>query len=144
VFLGEYQHSIDDKGRLVLPRKFRDELSGGCVITKGQERCLFVFSMDRWREEVGKVSRLPRTDRRARNYARSFFAAASDQPLDRQGRIQVPDGLRRYASLEKEATIVGVADRIEIWSTEAWEGERAQADDYYAGIEEVLSAEGGI
>ncbi len=144
MFLGEYQHSLDAKGRLVLPRKFRDELEHGCVITKGQEHCLYVFSMDRWREEMAKVSRLPRTDRRARNFARSFFAAASDQPLDKQGRIQVPDGLRRFASLEKEVTVVGVAERIEVWATSVWETVQAEADEYYAGIEEVLSEEGGI
>ena len=144
MFLGEYQHSLDAKGRLVLPRKFRGNLEDGCVITKGQEHCLYVFPMERWQQEVERVSRLPRTDRRARNFARSFFAAASDQPLDKQGRIQVPDTLRRFASLEKDVTVVGVAERIEVWATEVWEGVQAEADEYYAGIEEALSAEGDI
>lgn len=144
MFLGEYQHSLDAKGRLVMPAKFREELAKGCVVTKGQEHCLYVFPMARWEEELTKVSRLPRTDRRARNFARSFFAAASDQKLDKQGRIQVPEGLRVFASLEKDATVVGVAERIEVWSTSAWESVQAEADEYYAGIEEVLSAEGGI
>ncbi len=144
MFLGEYQHSLDAKGRLVLPRKFRGDLEDGCVITKGQEHCLYVFPMDRWQDEVDKVSKLPRTDRRARNFARSFFAAASDQTLDKQGRIAVPEGLRRFASLEKDVTVVGVAERIEVWATEVWEGVQAEADEYYAGIEEALSAEGDI
>ena len=144
MFLGEYQHSLDAKGRLVLPRKFRIGLEAGCVITKGQEHCLYVFPMDRWQHEVSKVSRLPRTDRRARNFARSFFAAASDQILDKQGRIQVPDSLRRFASLEKDVTVVGVAERVEVWAKQVWEGVQAEADEYYAGIEEVLSAEGDI
>ena len=144
MFLGEYQHSLDAKGRLVLPRKFRGDLKDGCVITKGQEHCLYVFPMDRWQDEVDKVSRLPRTDRRARNFARSFFAAASDQRLDKQGRVVVPEGLRRFASLNKDVTVVGVAERIEVWATEVWEGVQAEADEYYAGIEEALSAEGDI
>ena len=144
MFLGEYQHSLDGKGRLVLPRKFRSGLDGGCVVTKGQEHCLYVFSMDQWSAEMAKVSRLPRTDRRARNFARSFFAAATDQQLDSQGRIQLPDGLRTYASLEKDITIVGVAQRIEIWATLMWTEVQAEADEYYAGIEEALGEDGGI
>jgi MraZ protein len=142
VFLGEYQHSLDDKGRMVLPRKFRDELAGGCVITKGQERCLYVFPVQRWDEEVERVKRLPRTDRRARNFSRSFFAGASDQVPDGQGRIAIPPALRTYADLGKEATVVGVAERVEIWDTAAWERLSTEADDYYADIEETLSEEG--
>jgi MraZ protein len=142
VFLGEYQHSLDDKGRMVLPRKFRDELAGGCVITKGQEHCLYVFPVQRWDEEVERVKRLPRTDRRARNFSRSFFAGASDQVPDGQGRIAIPPALRTYADLGKEATVVGVAERVEIWDTAAWGLLSAEADDYYADIEETLSEEG--
>jgi MraZ protein len=127
---------------MVLPRKFRDALASGCVITKGQERCLYVFPAARWDEEVAKVNQLPRTDRRARNFARSFFAGASDQVPDGQGRIAVPPALRAYASLDKEATVVGVADRVEIWSTESWIRLSAEADEYYSAIEESLSGQG--
>lgn len=144
MFLGEYQHSLDSKGRMVLPRKFRETLAGGCVVTPGQENCLYVFAMDQWAEEVARVSRLPRTDRRSRNYSRSFFAGASDQIPDKQGRIQLTEKQRSYAALEKDVTVVGVADRIEIWATEAWAAEAAQADVYYAGIEEALNAGEGI
>jgi len=144
VFLGEYQHALDDKGRVVLPRKFRDDLDDGCVITKGQEHCIYVFTMDRWQDEMKKVSKLPRTDRRSRNFSRSFFAGASDQKLDRQGRIAIPEHLRTYASLDKDVTVVGVADYIEIWSTSVWENVAAEADELYAGIEEVLSEGGDI
>ena len=143
LFLGEYQHSVDGKGRMVLPRKFRDALAGGCVITKGQERCLYIFPADRWQEEVEKVQKLPRTDRRARNFSRSFFAGASDQVPDGQGRIAIPAALRSYASLQKEVTVVGVAERVEIWATDAWESLSSEADDYYAEIAETIS-EGGI
>jgi len=143
VFLGEYQHTVDGKGRMVLPRKFRDDLEEGCVVTIGQEKCLFVFPMDRFNEEVERMDRLPRTDRRARNFTRAFFAGASDQTPDRQGRVQLTEKQRRYAGLGKDVTVVGVAERIEIWDTETWNTVAAEADEYYAGIEEVLS-EGGI
>ena len=142
VFLGEYSHSLDSKGRVVMPSKFRTGLEHGCVITKGQERCIYVFPMDRWDEESNKVLRLPRTDRRARNFARSFFASASDQALDRQGRVQIPEPLRRYAGLEKDLAVVGVADRIEVWDAETWRSVASEADEYYAEIEEVLSEDG--
>lgn len=142
MFLGEYSHSLDEKGRVVMPSKFRAELEDGCVVTKGQERCLYVFPMDRWDEEVQRVLKLPRTDRRARNYSRSFFASASSQSLDSTGRCQIPESLRTYAGLSKDVTVVGVADRVEIWDTPTWETVAAEADEYYAAIEEVLSGEG--
>ena len=144
MFLGEYQHTLDSKGRVVLPSKFRAELEDGCVITKGQERCLFVFPNDRWDEEVERVTQLPRTNRQARNFARTFFAGASDQSVDRQGRIAVPPALRSYADLHKDVTVVGVAERIEIWSTEAWQRVSEEADEFYADIAETLHNEEGI
>jgi len=142
VFLGEYQHSVDDKGRLVMPSKFRHRLADGVVITKGQEHCLYVFPVDQWETEVERVNRLPRTNRRNRNYARSFFGSASDQALDRQGRLQLPPTLRSYARLEKDVVIVGVADRLEIWDTGEWSALSEVADELYADIEEALSEEG--
>jgi len=144
VFLGEYQHSMDDKGRLVLPRKFRDELGKGCVVTPGQENCLYVFSAKQWEEEVARVGRLPRTNRRARNYARSFFAGASDQMLDRQGRVQLTEKQRSFAGLHKDVTVVGVAERVELWAPEAWEAVAAEADLDFAQIEEELGSGEGI
>ncbi len=142
MFLGEYSHSLDEKGRAVMPSKFRAGLADGCVVTKGQERCLYVFPMNRWEEESSKVLRLPRTDRRARNFSRSFFASASDQALDRQGRVQIPEALRVYAGLEKDLTVVGVADHIEVWDTETWRSVAAEADEYYSEIQEALSEDG--
>lgn len=143
MFLGEYAHTLDEKGRVVMPSKFRAQLATGCVVTKGQERCLYVFPQDRWEDEAAAVLTLPRTDRRARNFSRSFFASASDQTLDRAGRCQIPEPLRDYAGLTKDVTVVGVADRIEIWNTDTWRNVAAEADDYYADIEEVLT-EGGL
>lgn len=142
MFLGEYSHSLDAKGRVVMPSKFRKGLKGGCVVTKGQERCLYVFPMDRWQVEYDRVLALPRTDRRARSYSRSFFASATDQSLDSQGRVVLPEPLRRYAGLEKDLAVVGVADHIEIWDADTWASAGAEADEYYAGIEEVLSEDG--
>ncbi|MEN8041716.1 MAG: division/cell wall cluster transcriptional repressor MraZ [Actinomycetota bacterium] len=142
MFLGEYSHSLDEKGRVVMPSKFRVGLEGGCVVTKGQERCLYVFPMTRWEDEAAQVLKLPRTDRRARNYSRSFFASASNQSLDRTGRCQIPEPLRVYAGLSKDVTVVGVADRVEIWDTETWNNVAAVADEYYADIQEVLSEDG--
>jgi MraZ protein len=142
VFLGEYQHSVDSKGRLVLPSRFRDRLERGLVVTKGQERCLYVFPIDKWDQEVEQVNNLPRTDRRSRNYARSFFGSASDQQLDGQGRIQIPQPLREYASLAKDVVVIGVADRVEIWNVESWASVSGEADEQFAGIEEALSGDG--
>ena len=142
MFLGEYQHSVDSKGRLVLPARFRDRLERGLVVTKGQERCLYVFPIDKWDQEVEQVNNLPRTDRRSRNYARSFFGSASDQQLDGQGRIQIPQPLRDYASLAKDVVVIGVADRVEVWNVESWEAVSGEADEQFAGIEEALSEDG--
>ncbi len=142
MFLGEYQHSVDEKGRLVMPAKFRRGLADGVVITKGQEHCLYVFPVDRWEDEVVRLNRLPRTNRRNRNYTRSLFGGASDQELDRQGRIQVPASLRSYAGLDKDVVVVGVADRLEIWDAAAWSRVSVEADESYAEIEEALGEEG--
>ncbi len=144
MFLGEYQHALDDKGRVVLPSKFRDSLKKGCVVTKGQDRCLYVYTMDRFEEEVAKVTGLPTTDRRSRNFSRSLFAGARAQEPDKQGRVAIPETLRAYASLDKDVTVVGVADHIEIWATPAWAEVSLEADELYSGIEEVLSAGGEI
>jgi MraZ protein len=138
MFLGTYEHTLDAKGRLVMPRKFREELKDDCVITKGQERCLYVWPRDAWAREYKRVSSLPTTDRRARKFKRSFFAGADDVSLDKQGRIPVPEKLRDFAGMVKDITVVGSGERIEIWSSEVWENEEAEADEYYSGIEEVL------
>ena len=143
MFLGEYQHSVDAKGRVVLPARFRDALTDGGVVTKGQERCLYVFPLDRWEEEVNQFTALPRTDARARQLSRSFFAGATQQELDKQGRVQLPTGLREYAGLEKDLAVIGVSDRVEIWDATEWATYNAAADEYYSNIEEALS-EGGI
>ena len=139
MFLGEFQHTIDPKGRIVLPAKLRDDLADGCVITRGQDHCLYVFPMDRWHYEEERISSLPRTERRFRDYSRSFFSGAMQQALDRQGRIQVPPKLREYAGLDKEVVVIGAGDRIEVWDAVAFDEIISQADDYYSDIQEALS-----
>ena len=144
MFLGEYQHALDDKGRVVLPSKFRNSLAGGCVVAKGQDDCLYVYTMEGWAAKAAQVSALPATERKARDFARALFGGAKDQEPDKQGRIVIPETLIQYASLEKEVTVVGVADHIEIWPTPAWEAISATADEFYSGIEEALSTGGEI
>lgn len=139
MFLGQYRHTVDKKGRLVLPARFRERLSRGCVVTKGQERCLYVFPMDRWEEEAEKYRQLPRTDARARRLTRAFFAGAINQDLDAAGRIQIPVRLRDYAALEREVAVIGVEERAEIWDSAAWDRYDAEADNYYSSIEEAFS-----
>lgn len=139
MFLGQYQHTVDKKGRMVLPARYRHKLASGCVITKGQERCLYVFPLDRWEQEVEKYRMLPRTDARARRLTRAFFAGAVHQELDATGRVQLPLRLREYAGLEREVTVIGVEERVEIWDSASWSQYDEEADNYYSNIEEALS-----
>ncbi len=142
MFLGEYRHTLDPKGRVVLPAEFRSQLADGCVVTKGQERCLYVFPLARWGEEVDRLNRLPRTNGKVRAYTRSVFAGAKQEIPDKQGRIMLPERLRDYADLSREAVVVGVADRIEIWNEPSWEQLSSKADEIYADIEEEFGIEG--
>ena len=142
MFLGEHQHTIDPKGRIVLPSRFRSELAKGCFITKGLDRCLFIFTPEQWEIEIQEFRALNRRDRQNRNYSRVFFAGATDQKPDKQGRVQIPAGLREYAGLDKEVTVVGVAERIEIWNTSTWQELTAGADDEYADTNEASQSGG--
>ena len=126
----------------MLPSRFRDDLAEGCVVTKGQERCLYVFPLDRWEAEVTLVNQLPRTNSRNRQYARSFFGSAIQQDPDKQGRVQLPSNLRDYAGLGKDVVVIGVADRIEIWDATEWQQYNDEADEVYSSIEEALSDQG--
>jgi MraZ protein len=142
MFLGTYEHSLDAKGRLVMPRKFRDLLEDGCVITKGQEHCLSVWPPDAWKQEYERVNNLPATNRKARMYRRAFFAGADKVSLDKQGRVPVPEKLRVWAEMDKDVTVVGSGDVIEVWATSVWDAEEAKADDFFSGVEEVLGLGG--
>jgi len=139
VFLGTHAPRLDEKGRLFLPAKYREELSGGVVITKGQERCLFVFPREEFVRITEKLRNASLTDKSARDYSRVLFSGASDQLPDRQGRISVPGALRAYAGLERDCVVIGANTRLEIWDTQAWDTYLAAKENSFAeATEEVL------
>lgn len=120
MFMGEYQHGLDAKGRLIIPAKFREELGEGAVITRGLDNCLFLFPKDEWFVLEEKLKTLPLTKRDARQFVRFLFSGATECALDKQGRINIPQNLREFASIEKDAVVIGVSSRVEIWSKESW------------------------
>ena len=120
MFVGEFSHTIDDKGRLTIPAKFRDELEGGVVITRGLDGCLWAYPRYEWEKLAEKISQQPSTNRAVRNFVRFMFSSAFDSIPDRQGRVIIPQNLREYASIENEATVIGVMNRVEIWKPDTW------------------------
>ena len=128
MFMGEYNHAIDTKGRLIIPSKFREELGEEFVVTKGLDGCLFVFPNEAWREFEDKLRTLPLTNKSARQFSRFFVAGATPCELDKQGRILLPATLREFANLEKDVVLTGMLNRIEIWSKEMW-SENSSYDD---------------
>ena len=128
MFMGEYSHTIDTKGRLIIPSKFREELGETFVVTKGLDGCLFVFSDEEWKAFEIKLKSLPFTNKNARQFARFFVAGATPCELDKQGRILLPATLREFAGLEKDVVLTGMLNRIEIWSKEKW-NENNSLDD---------------
>jgi MraZ protein len=139
VFLGTHTPRLDDKGRLFLPAKYREELAGGLVITKGQERCLYVFPTAEFERLTEALRAAPVTAKAVRDYSRVFFASASDELPDKQGRITVPPALRTYAGLQRDCVVIGANTRLEIWDTQAWETYLATQEDSFAeAAEEVL------
>jgi MraZ protein len=138
VFLGTHTPRLDDKGRLALPAKFRTELEGGLVITKGQERCLFVFPMAEFSRITELLRSAPVTQRSVRDYSRVFFASASHEVPDGQGRITVPGPLREYAGLSKDCVVIGANSRVEVWDAGAWQNYLDSTEQSFADAEEVL------
>ena len=120
MFLGEFSHTIDDKGRITIPAKFRGRLAAGLVVTKGIDPCLWLYPIDRWDALAQEVGALPLTNPRAREFRRQVFGGASDSTPDKQGRVNLPPYLRAYANIEGSAVIVGLHDHCEIWNPEAW------------------------
>jgi MraZ protein len=120
MFLGEYEHSIDDKGRLTIPAKFRDELESGVVITRGLDGCLWAFPRAEWEQLVEKIRTLPSTNRATRGFVRFMFAGAHDSIPDRQGRVLIPQKLREHAGITGETAVIGVMNRVEIWNPTRW------------------------
>lgn len=138
MFIGEYHHSIDDKGRLIIPSKFRDELGERFIVTRGIENCLFVYSEESWTKIVDKLESLPFTKKDARQFIRFFLSGATIAEFDKQGRINITSPLISYANINKECVIIGTGDRLEIWSEESWNDFFTSAKDNMSDIAENL------
>lgn len=138
MFMGEYHHSIDNKGRMIVPSKFRDDLGEQFIITRGLDQCLFGYPLSEWKQIEEKLRALPLTKKDARAFTRFFFSGATESELDKQGRINIPAPLLQYAKLEKECVILGVSNRIEIWSKPIWEEYFAQSEESFADIAENM------
>lgn len=121
MFYGEYQHSLDPKGRVIIPSKFREGLGEKFIVTKGLDNCLFAYSLEEWTSLENKLKALPFTDKDVRAFIRFFFSGATECEIDKQGRILIPNNLREYATLEKDIFIIGVSSRVEIWNKDNWE-----------------------
>jgi MraZ protein len=136
--MGEFQHNIDTKGRIIVPSKFREGLGENFVVTRGLDKCLFAYPMDEWKSLEEKLKNLPLTKKDARAFTRFFFSGAVECEVDKQGRINIPQPLRNYAVLEKECVVIGVSNRIEFWASENWEDYFTESEESFAEIAENL------
>lgn len=138
MFIGEYQHSIDEKGRLALPTKFRSSLAKGSVVTRGLDNCLFLYTNTEWKILAEKLAKLPISQANTRAFARLMLAGAMDCSLDRQGRIVLPDYLRKYAHIKKKVVVAGLYSRLEIWDAAVWETYKSSTEKRGGDIAEAL------
>lgn len=138
VFMGEYQHTLDEKGRVIVPAKFREGLGESFVMTRGLDKCLFVYPQSEWEILEQKLKNLPMTRADARSFVRFFLSGATECSLDKQGRIVIPTLLRDYAALDKDIVVLGVSNRVEIWSQEKWRAYADAAAESFADIAENL------
>lgn len=138
MFLGTHQPKLDDKGRLILPAKFRDQLANGLVITRGQERCLYVFPAAQFQQMYQELSQAPITSKQARDYIRVMLSGATDEVPDKQGRVIIPAALREYAGLDKELSVIGVGNRAEIWDAKAWQNYLDRQESEFAETAEEI------
>lgn len=134
MFLGEHQHTIDAKGRLIIPSRFREGLGERFVVTKGLDTCLFAYPLSEWHVLEQKMRSLPMTRSDARAFVRFFFSGATECELDKQGRVLIPANLREYAGLKKDIVVIGVSSRVEIWSKERWE---VYSQESASSVEEI-------
>jgi MraZ protein len=139
MFLGTHTPRLDDKGRLILPAKFREQLEEGVVVTRGQERCLYVFPVSEFGRLAEQLRQAPVTSKQARDYLRVFLSGASDEAVDKQGRVTIPTPLRTYAGLDREVAVIGAGQRVEIWDLTAWETYLNEQEQVFAEqAEEVI------
>lgn len=143
LFIGEYRHGLDAKGRVIVPVKFRDGLGDKFVLTKGLDGCLFAYSKEEWANFENKIKTLPLTSKDARAFVRFFFSGAVECEIDKQGRTLIPPVLREYAELDKDLVIIGVSSRVEIWSQAKWDN-YSEAEDLEADVLAEKMAELGI
>jgi MraZ protein len=136
--MGEYHHTIDDKGRMIVPTKFRADLGSAFVVTRGLDQCLFAYPEAEWKALEQKLKTLPFTKADARAFTRFFFSGACEVELDKQGRIRLPANLRDFAKLEKETVVIGVSTRIEIWCKERWQQYYADSEESFSKIAESM------
>lgn len=135
MFFGTYTPRLDDKARLVLPAKFRDELAEGLVLAKGHEGCLYVWARDVFARQAAELARASMSDRSAREYRRALFGGARDDPADKQGRLTIPPDLREYAGLDKDVVAIGAMDHIEIWDAARWAADSPDRDAQYKNLD---------
>ena len=138
MLLGEFQHSLDTKGRMAIPAKFRDKLLSGAIITRGIDNCLFVFANAEWEALATKLIALPLAQANSRAFVRLMLAGATDVTLDNQGRILIPDYLRKYAGLKKDVVVAGLYNRIEVWDESAWQSYKTKTESSSEAIAEQL------
>lgn len=136
--MGEYQHTIDEKGRLTIPAKFRDELGETFIVTRGLDQSLFVYPLEEWKQLEAKLKTLPFTKADARAFTRFFFSGATECELDKQGRVNIPGSLRQHAKLAKDCLVIGVSSRVEIWSKPLWEEYFAKSEESFNEIAEKI------
>lgn len=142
MFIGEYQHNLDEKARLAIPVKFRQTLAKGAVVTRGLDRCLFVYPAAEWKKLADKLSQLPIAQANTRAFARLMLAGAMDATPDKQGRVVVPEYLREYAGIQKAVVVAGLYNRLEIWDETAWKSYKANTERESNTIAEALGALG--
>ncbi|MDD2656960.1 MAG: division/cell wall cluster transcriptional repressor MraZ [Patescibacteria group bacterium] len=138
MFIGEYSHNLDDKGRLAVPKKFRTELSKGAVVTRGLDNCLFLYTKSEWKVLADKLASLPFSQANSRAFARLMLAGAMDVTIDKQGRIVLPDYLRNFAGLKKEIVVAGLYNRLELWDQKKWEEYKHQSEQNSGTIAEQM------
>ena len=139
MFIGEFSHTLDDKGRVAVPKKFRSALESGVVVTRGLDRCLFVYTALEWQKLAEKLSVLPFAQADARAFARLMLAGAMDTEVDKQGRMMLPEYLRRFAGLGKEVVVAGLYNRLEVWNKTDWEAYKQKTENESVNIAERLA-----
>ena len=142
MFMGSYKNSIDAKSRMIIPSKYRDALGLKCVVTKGMDRCLYIYPVDEWDNFAAKLATLPKADANARNFVRHFYADAEECEIDRQGRITISQTLRDYAGIQKELSTMGTGEKIEVWARDVWENDENAVDMDGAAIAEGMEKYG--